>query len=484
MSRITLARRTLGKSSLFVFSVGASSPLTVLVGGIVSTYALTGVVGVPLSFLVIMSVVSVLAIGYVAMSKYVLHSAPFYAQLAQGVSPAAGVAGATVALLGYNAIQISLFALIGTTLAGLVGGFWWWWALAAWVIVGALGRFRGAANAKVLGSLLAVEIATILLFDAAAFFNPASGPISLEPLMPSSLVATGASGALAFAMAAFTGAESPPAFGEEARSHGAVGGATFGGIVFLGVFYAVSASAYATAAGPDHVVEAARDPGRGPLMVLDHVFGPGVVTSATLLLVTSVLAAMSAFHATVARYVFALAREDVLPSSWAKVSEGSKGGAPLGGSLLQSLVSLLVIVVFVVSGADPMGTMFVWLSTIGALCVLLLLTASSMAARSFFGAGGGARESVMIRQVGPSIGGVLGVLLLVFMASNLSSLLGVSPGSPLPWLVAVIVVLTGAGGFAWGVWLKRSRPGVYENLGRGTPDPLTVLDQRLSDLAV
>ncbi len=43
----------------------------------------------------------------------------------------------------------------------------------AWLVVAGLGRFRGAANAKLLGSLLAVEIATIVLFDVAAFTNPA-----------------------------------------------------------------------------------------------------------------------------------------------------------------------------------------------------------------------------------------------------------------------------------------------------------------------
>lgn len=485
MSGATLARRTLGRGSLFVFAVGASSPLTVLIGGVVATFALTGVEGVPLSFLVIMVLLSLLAVGYVAMGKHVVHSAPFYAQLARGFNPAIGVAGAAVALLGYNTIQISLFALIGTTMAGLYGaGSWWAWAAGAWVIVAVLGRFRGAANAKVLGALLAVEIATILLFDIAAFAHPAGGSISVAPLMPSNLMVSGAAGALAFAMAAFTGVESPPAFGEEARSAKVVSGATFGGIAFLGVFYALSSWAYATAVGPGNVVEAARDPERGPFSVLGTVFGPGVIMLATLLLVTSVLAAMSAFHATVARYAFALARERVLPPSWARVSKGAEGGAPLGGSLLQSSIAAGVIIAFTVAGADPMETMFVWLSTIGAVCILLLLTMSSFSARSFFAAGKGTQESVWVRQVIPTVGGVVGVLVLVFMTSNLSALLGTPPGSRWPWLVVVLIAATLLAGLAWGGWLRYARPHIYRELGNGLPDPLTVQDQRLSRLAV
>jgi amino acid transporter len=484
MSQVTLARRTLGAGSLLVFAVGASSPLTVLVGGVVTTFALTGVQGVPLSFLVIMAVLSLLLVGYVAMARKVQHSAPFFAQLARGFNPAVGAAGAAVALLGYNAIQISLYGLIGVTMAGLLGGPWWAFAAGAWLLVAGLGRFRGAANAAVLGSLLLLELATIVLFDIAAFADPAEGSVSLMPLMPANLAVPGISGVLAFAMAAFTGGESPPAFSEEARTATSVLLAAYGGIVFLGVFYAITAWAYAVAVGPDQVVEAASDPDRAPLALLGRMFGPGLSDMATLLLVTSVLAAMAAFHATVSRYVFALARERVLPARLARVSDGMYGGAPLGGSMLQSLVAGVVVGVFAVVGAEPMTTMFVWLSTIGATAILLLLTLSSLAARAFFTRGYGTRESLWVRQIFPVVGAVVGLLVLVFMASNLASLLGTAPGSSLPWLVPALVAAFGLTGLVWGGWLKRTRPHVYERLGQGTPNPLTVQDHRLADVRV
>jgi amino acid transporter len=478
-----LARRTLGQGALFVFAVGASSPLTVLIGGIVSMYSLTGVTGVPLSFLVMMVLLGMLVVGYVAMSRHVIHSAPFYAQLSQGLSPQMGVAGGAVALLGYNAIQISLYGLVGTTLADLAGGSWWGWTGGAWLVVAVLGQFGGATNAKVLGSLLAVEIAVIALFDIAAFSNPAEHTISLTPLMPSSLLAAGASGVLAFSMASFTGAESPSAFGEEARSPQTLIRATLIGITFLGVFYAATAWAYATASGPGEVIKPLGS-AASPFDTLGRVFGQETVTLATLLLVTSALAAMSAFHATVARYIFALARERVLPSAWAKVSSGSAGGAPLGGSLVQSVVAAVTIGAFLAAGADPMGTMFVWLSTVGAFSVLVLLTVSAMAARAFFASGRGAHESIWVRQVIPSAGSVIGVLVLLFMSSNLASLLGTPPGSLLKWLVPAGVAGVLGIGWLWGLWLRQARPQIYAQLGKGTPNPLTVQDQRLSDLAV
>ncbi len=81
-----LARRTMGAGGLWVFATGASSPLTVLVGGIPQTYATSGVLGAPLAFAVLAGTVGLLAVGYVAMARHVPHPAPFYGLLARGLS--------------------------------------------------------------------------------------------------------------------------------------------------------------------------------------------------------------------------------------------------------------------------------------------------------------------------------------------------------------------------------------------------------------
>jgi hypothetical protein len=126
MSSVTLARRALGAGSLWIFGVGASSPLTVLVRGVIETYATTGVVGVPASFVLLTVAFALLAVAYLAMSRRVVRAAPFYAVLARGIGGRVAAAGATVALLGYNCIQITLFGLVGVTVAvsgprGVVG---------------------------------------------------------------------------------------------------------------------------------------------------------------------------------------------------------------------------------------------------------------------------------------------------------------------------------------------------------------------------
>lgn len=478
----TLARRTLGKPALLVFAVGASSPLTVLIGGIPTMYG-AGITGVPLSYLLVGLMLLIVAVGYVAMARHVHHPAPFYAHLAHGLGPSAAISGAAVALLGYNAIQISIYGLIGTRLASIFDtGSWWSWALAAWAIVAVLGRFRGAANARVLGGLLALELAVIVLFDLTSFAHPAPGPsLGLAPLTPSSLIAPGAAGVIAFAMASLTGAETPPVFGEEARGPRAVSFSTFGAIGGLGILYAVTAWAYAVQAGSRNLLTAAQDPA-GPFSLINRIWGVDITVLADLLLVTSVLTALSAFHATVARYVFSMAREGVLPARLAAVTPGARGGTPLGGSLAQSAVAGLTIAIFAVLGADPMATMFVWLSTIGAICILLLLTTTSLAALIWFHHGGGTNESVLVRQALPTAGVLIGSTVLLVTLTNLSALLGTPPGSPLPWLVVAVVLVAVFAGVMWAELLRSRNSAAFQTLGQHIPDTVMTRDARLADI--
>ncbi|UQU67415.1 APC family permease [Couchioplanes caeruleus] len=478
---VTLARRTMGAGALIGVAAVASSPQTVLNGGIPATYAQSGVQGVPLSFVIVTLVLALLGVGYVAVSRHVPHGAPFYAQLARGLGPGWGLAAAGVALLGYNTLQISLYALLGTSIAAMTGiGSWWMWAAAGWLIVLLLGQYPGAANAKLFGVLLACEVGIVLAFDVAALANPAQG-ITFDGFVPSELfVAGGGAGALVFAVAAFAGAESLPAFGDEARSTLTIVIATFAAYGLLGGLYALTSWAYAAVVGPTRLeAGAAVDE---PMTILANTWGPGIGGLGTLLLVTSVLAAMSAFHGIVARYLFALADDGVLPTALASITPGAKGGAPRGGSLTQAAISGVVLGGFVISGIDPMTVMFVWLSSIGAVCILGLLMLSSWSAISFFGKGAG-RESVWVRQLLPGAGGVTGVLTLVFVLSNLPMMLGLPDGSPLPLLIggpllAVIVTVFVARGRS----LKQHRPEVYAQLGHRQVDPLQVRDPRIVGL--
>jgi amino acid transporter len=479
---VGLARRTLGGGALFFFAVGASAPMTVLAGGVMATYATTGIVAVPAAFAVITVVLLLFSVGYVAMARYLPHAGPLYAHVARGLGPVRGLATAPLALLAYFAIQCSLYGLLGVVVAGLLGGVWWGWALVAWTLVAVLGLSHITVNAKVLATLLAAEIAVVLLFDAAAFAHPAAG-LSLAPLHPTNLMQDGVGGVFGLTVAAFVGYESALAYGEEARSHRAVARATFGALAFIGVLYALSSWAVTVAVGPDRVVEVARNPEASiPTDVLAAHYGRLLAIVASLLLVTSVFAALLSFHHTAARYVFVLSRERVLPPGLGRVGRGVAAGAPVGGSLVQSAVALVVLGVCVLTGADPLRVLFTQLSTVAAIGILSLMLVVCLATLRFFRNGGGANESVWIRVAAPALGalGVAGIL--VTTVANLASVLGPGAGRE-AWLVPGIVAVTGLVGLGWGAILGR-RPAIGRGLGRGEPEPLAELEHQLAGIEV
>lgn len=70
-----LERKTMGTPSLTIFACAASALIVVLVGSIPATYASTGVIALPLLFLLVGVVIALLSVGYTAMARRVRHPA-------------------------------------------------------------------------------------------------------------------------------------------------------------------------------------------------------------------------------------------------------------------------------------------------------------------------------------------------------------------------------------------------------------------------
>lgn len=467
-----LTRRRLGVVHLFFFTVAASAPLTVLGGGVTTTYAVTGIAGVPLSFLLLGIALGLFAVGYATMSRYVANAGAFYSYLANGLGRIWAVGGAFVALISYNAIQIGLYGLFGASIKQFVESKtsavqmpWWAWGLACLVLVGLLGALRVDLNAQILAVFLTLEVIAVIIYDIVAFAHPAGDSVSADGLNPSKLFVHGLGAVFAFSVAAFIGFESGAIYSEECVDpKRTVARATYWAITFTAGFYALSAWAMATNVGSGQLQQAAVENGPG------LVFGPlsqyvnsTVSDLANVLFLTSVLAALLSFHNSVARYLFALGRERVLPKQLARV--GVRTGGPLAGSLVQSTLALIVVVLFAISHADPILKLFTWFSGMAAVGVILLMAATSASVVGYFRRDRSG-EGLWQSRIAPALATVVLLVLVALLIGNFDALLGTDPNSPLRWIFPALVLGAAVAGIAWGAVLRRNRPDVYEGIGR------------------
>jgi len=276
--------------------------MTVLAGGVVAAFAVTGVTGVPLAFPVIAVVLALFAVGYAAMSRHVVNAGVFYAYISQGLGGMWGTAASFVALVSYNTIQIGLYGLFGAVAAGFIndkaGLTWSWWiyAFIAMALVAILGVLKVDLNAKLLAVLLVCEVVAVVLFDVAGFTHAAGGSVSLGGLNPKNLFVAGVGGVFAFTIACFVGFESAGDYAEEAKDpRRTVGRALAATVAITGILYTVSAWAMSVGFGTNGVVDATRKDSSGVVFeLISRHFGNTVGDIANVLLMTSVFASRKA----------------------------------------------------------------------------------------------------------------------------------------------------------------------------------------------
>ena len=472
-----LGARRIGIPALVFMIIAASAPLTVVAGGVPSNFAVTGLLGIPLSFLVLGVVLLLFAIGYAAMSRHVHNAGAFYAYIAKGLGKPVGVGASLVAVVAYNCMQIGIAGMFGFVLSSFLAGVvgvalpWWVCALMGWVVVGLMGVLRVDLSAKVLGIVVALEFLVVIVYDVMAFGAAPEG-ISLDGLAPDQLFAAGVGAALVFSVAAFMGFESGAIYNEEVKDPRRTAGiATLIAICVIALFYGFSSWAMVAGEGASNVVARSREFGPDLMFVFfaDRV-DEWFVTLANILFITSLFAALVAFHNIVARYLFALGREHILPGILART--GPRNGAPVAGSLTQSAVALVVLLVFGMAGAGsedplfPVVTLFTWLTNMGAFGLVLLMGLTSIAVLSFlraypeeYGAG--------TRVIAPALATVGLVVLFVLVIVNFNVLIGLDGTSILSWLLPVIVLAPGLVGTVWAWWLRAARPETYRGIGAG-----------------
>lgn len=462
----------IGTTGLLLSVLAASAPLMVVAGVMPTTYAVMGIVGQPLLFVILGVVMILFSVGYAEMSRHVHNAGAFYAYISRGLGGAAGAGASFVALISYNAMQIGVYGIFGFEASALlkqhldISVSWWVPSLFALVLTGILGALKIDLNAKVLGVLLLIECLLVVIFDFAFAVDPGSEGLSLHAFNPDTLTGAGLGTALCFTIAAFVGFEMAPVYAEETNQpHKLVPRVMFMSVAFVAVFFALSSWLMGVATGPDKVVGASQEAGPGLIFGLTEERLGGTFTDLLhVLFVTGIFACMLSFHNVVARYTFAMGRERLLPSIAGRTSRST--GAPMFGSLLQSTVALIVVLTFVITDRDPILNLFTWGGNIGALGIILLMATAMVAVIAFFVRRGVARAQAW-RLLCSGVAAIAFVSIIIYAVADFEVLLGTEPGSALRWVLPGIIAVTAMAGTVLGLVLRSTKPEVYARIGMG-----------------
>ncbi|CAM5571373.1 hypothetical protein SCYAM73S_03383 [Streptomyces cyaneofuscatus] len=356
-----LRANRLGTPGLLLSVLAASAPLMVVAGVMPTVFGVMGIVGQPLLYVILGAVLMLFSVGYAEMSRHVHNAGAFYAYIARGLGPTAGAGASLVALVAYSAMQVGIYGILGFEVSVILSTYagidvqWWIPALISVVVVGILGWLKIDLNAKVLGVLLVIECLLVVIFDIAAVSEPGPEGLSFAAFNPETLTGAGLSTALCFCIAAFVGFEQAPVYAEEtSRPQIVVSRVMFLAVGYAALFLAISSWALTVAAGPGFIADTSLKEGPGMLFGLtEERLGSTFTDVLHILFVTGMFAALLSFHNVVARYAFAMGREGLLPARFGRTNRAS--GAPGIGSLLQSVISVVIVLAFAFSDDNHIG---------------------------------------------------------------------------------------------------------------------------------
>ena len=471
-----LRRNSLGLVAVTFMVISAAAPLTGVAGAMPLAFLLGNGTGIPLTFILLTLVMLAFAAGYVAMSRHVINAGAFYAYAARGLGGSWGGAVSIMALVAYNTMQFGLIGLLGGVSAGVFSQFgimlpWWVYSLIAIALVGILGYRQVDLSAKVMVVLVGLEYLIVLIVDFAILKSGgAEGTgLAVNIFDFSALTSGSLTAAILFCLGSFIGIEATTIYGEEAKDpEKTIPRATYLSILMIGIFFVFTTWLMIAGTGADKLLETIGglpDPTAHFFILAETYTNPTISMIAGLLLVSSLFAALSAFHNYIARYSYVAGRDGLLPEAFGRTHDAHQ--SPHIGSVVQSIGALIVLAIFAGLGLDPILNMFTWISQIGTLGVIGMMAITSLSVIAFFAKQGGG--SPLSTKILPAIAGLIMAALFVYIFINYGDLTGTTGGS-LSWLLPALIPAGGVIGFLLAQRLKASDPARVAKMGTNLAD--------------
>lgn len=418
----------------------------------------------PLTFLVLMVFVLLFAVGLVAMSKHMEKPGAFYSYITAGLGRVPGLGAGFIALLLYVCFAASSYLIFGALVDGQVlawGGPhipWYVYSGVVFLAVTFISIRNIDVSARVLMVTLFIEVLIVVIYDLSIFAR--GGPEGRAVGMFDDLGLASVGFGLLWGVTCLTGFESIQVFRQETRNpNKTIPRATYLTVIFLAGFYALGAYAYIVGLGPSAAIASAADPSQGFLTSLAHYSGHLVRDVALVMLLTSFVAAFLALQNIGARYIFAMARDGVLPASLSGVHPRWK--SPMRAAAAMALTILVIDVTTVSLGADPIVA-FGMIGGMANWAVVTLFTVTAISIVVFFRRRTDATVGPWRGMIAPCLAALGFIYILGQATVNRDALFGTMTKGTI-FIGVVLAVAVGGGIYA--AWLRVHKPAVFERIG-------------------
>lgn len=385
-----LRPNSLGTWGIVFLIIATVAPLGGAISALPLTFGLGTGGGTPLAFVVVGVVLIIFTFGYIAMSRHISSAGGFYVYIGNGLGMRAARAAGYIAFVSYNVFQIALwgvFGFFGNVFLRMTFNIeipWIIWVFAGIALMGVLGYFDIGVSAKVLGVAVVLEIAVIMAMNISILAQGGAEGINLQSFTLGEFTARTPAFGLMFVLLLFIGFEATAIYSEEAREpRKTIPRAAIASVIVIASFYIITSWSVALAWGVSEAGDIAlADLGDFVVGAAAHYMGEWIVVIMMILFVISTFATNLGFHNAIARYQFALARDQWFPAVLAKVHPRHR--SPFVASFVQTIIAAVVTLAFFIGGADPYEEMFVWLIALGGLGLIGLMALTSIAVVVFF----------------------------------------------------------------------------------------------------
>ena len=502
-----LKKGAIGLFSVLFMAVANAAPITAMTSNTPIAVGFGNGVGAPAGFLFATIILTLFAIGFVAMARHITTAGAFYGFISHGLGQVWGMASGALATFAYVVFEGSLigaFAYFANDALGTIVGVnvpWLVLAIGSIVLIAVLCHFHISLTAVILSVTLTCEVLMLLALAGSVIFK-GGGPDgfmlnqtvlvnnAFESLPGGAFGTAAAAGSAAiglfFAFWSWVGFETTAVYGEESRNpKKIVPQATLIAVVALGLFYTFISAMVIAGNGGKQAIESSISSNPPDLLfkLVDANLGGVLLDIYKILLVIGSFACAMAFHNAASRYIFALGRE--IPSNAIRKTVGAAHpthGSPYIASALQSIITLVLVLLFTfftavqvpdANGAPvdtpslvPFVNIYGLLALIGTAAILLVQAICSFAVIWYFWVRKTHKGNPITTLICPLIGGVAMLYVVWLLWDNRAFAAGYASNSNVMKIGPYLILAVFVAGVAWALWLRTSKPAEYAAIGR------------------